>query len=194
MKQPTVNGRLLPLNDWEGDDFTPGAGGAWVTCADTSWGRMVAFATNGRIDKDGRWYRARVDPPDPNGITLAQGARAVTDATGLPTFVPKDWNASKVGVQLRYGRGLVVAGIYDKIPRAYRHQLKANFAHAMFISHSAGYRAPGSLVGHFMRLYDPLNPDTHAYGRIVPMDILWPFLESLHFTVGYVPLQPLKVP
>ena len=28
------------------------------------------------------------------------------------------------------------------------------------------------------RLYDPLNPDTNAYGRIVPASILWPFLAS----------------
>jgi hypothetical protein len=190
MRRPTANGRLLPLNDWEGDDFTPGAGGKWVTCMDTAWGRAVAFSTNGRIDKDGRWYRTYVNPPDPDGLTMLQGARAVAHATGLVPVVPMGWNAAKVGTQLRYARGLVIAGLYSTIPRAYRHQLRADFNHAMFVSHSAGVRAPGSLVGHFMRLYDPLNPDTHAYGRVVPMEILWPFLESLDYTVGYVPLQP----
>src|SRR4029077_6393416 len=72
MRQPTYRGRKLPPNDWEGDDFTPGAGGKYVTCMDTATGRMIYYATNGRVDHDGRFYRRFVVPPDSNGINFQQ--------------------------------------------------------------------------------------------------------------------------
>lgn len=179
----TVHGYRLPLNDWEGDDYTSGAGGAYVTCLDTACGRMVAFATNLRIDKDGRVYRRALRPPDLNGITFTQAAQAVMSVAKLPLWHRAGWTQAEVRAWLRAGRGLVVIGMYDKIPRAHRHQRSAGFAHAMFVTHI-------DRAGN-MRLYDPLNPDTTARGRIVPSSILWPFLSSLGYTVGYVPLQPL---
>lgn len=192
MTQPTYKGRKLPLNDWEGDDFTPGAGGRYVTCMDTAAGRMVAWATNGRVDKDGRTYRAAVRPPDPNGITMDQAAQAVQSVAHLPLMRPSDFGERQVKFWLRQGRGLMMSGIYDTIPRAYRHQRGGDFAHELFVSHM-NYR------GTAIRLYDPLNPDTDAYGRHVPSEILWPFLRSLAFHPGgafrvcYVPLQPLII-
>lgn len=185
MIQPTAFGRRLPRNDWEGDDFTPGAGGHFVTCQDTAVGRAVAWATNGRVDRDGRVYRAAVRPADPDGITLAQAAAAVRQVThDRLTLVIPDWTHRHVATHLRYGRGLVVNGYYGALPRAYRHQARADFNHAMWVSHQS--RATGNV-----RLWDPLNPDTTAYGRWVPAQVIWDFLESLGYTCAYVPLQPL---
>lgn len=184
MAQPTAFGRKLPRNDWEGDDFTPGAGGAFVTCSDTSAGRMVAWATNGRIDKDGRIYRAAVRPRDVDGLTLAQVARAIDAVAGLHLVVKQPWPLANVKTHLRYGRGLIVNGYYGSLPRAYRHQAAADFNHSMWVSHLS--RTTGNA-----RLYDPLNPDTTAYGRWVPAQVIWNFLASLDNTCAYVPLQPL---
>ena len=185
MTQPTAFGRKLPRNDWEGDDFTPGAGGKFVTCGDTAAGRMVAWATNGRIDKDGRIYRASI-ARDVDGVTLVQLRAEVKAVAHLPLNIPIATGVmtqASVTAHLRAGRGLIVNGLYSTIPRAYRHQLAAAFNHSMF----AGYiSSTGAL-----RLWDPLNPDTNAYGRVVPLSILWPFLASLHYAVAYVPLQPL---
>ena len=183
MIQPTVLGRRVPLNDWEGDDSTPGAGGDYVTCMDSACGRMVAFATNGRTTRDGKVYRAVIHPHDPNGINFSQAAQAVHTVAALPLIYSSDWTKARVLAWLRAGRGLVVTGVYEKIPRAYRHQWAGGFGHACFATNING-------TG-YMRWYDPLNPDTHAYGRIVPVSILWPFLESRGYTAGYVPLQPL---
>lgn len=183
MAIPTVNGRQLPLNDWEGDDLIVGSGGRYVTCMDTACGRMVAFATNGRITKDGKVYRAAVHPHDPNGITFEQAEQAVRDVAHLSLIHNTGWTQAKAQTWLKAGKGLVIAGMYDTIPRAYRHQLRADFAHAMFVSHIS---SSGNC-----RLYDPLNPDIHAYGRVVPASILWPFLASFNGLAGYVPLQHL---
>ena len=74
MSQPLAFGRKLPLNDWEGDDGHV----SWVTCTATSAGRAVAWATNGRIDKDGTVYRAASPGIAPGGgQTLQQVATGV---------------------------------------------------------------------------------------------------------------------
>jgi hypothetical protein len=189
MTQPMVKGRKLPRNDWEGDDFTPGAGGHYVTCQDTAVGRMVAYATNGRIDKDGKVYRAAI-PHDPDGITLQQADIAVHRVAGLDMVIPSGWTWANVLSHLRACKGLVVDGWYAEIPRAYRYQQGDDFAHAMFISHYS------STSG--MRVWDPLNPDTTAWGRWMPAPVIRDFLEELSrrngtasLYVGYVPLQHL---
>src|ERR1035437_4032809 len=179
MVQPTAFGRKIPRNDWEGDDFTPGAGGKFVTCGDTAAGRMVAWATNGRIDKDGRIYRASI-PRDVDGVTLVQLRAEVLAVAHLQLTIPSTgvMNKTSVTTHLRNGSGLIVNGLYSTIPRAYRYQLAAAFDHSMFV---AFMDAAG-----MVRLHDPLNPDTNAYGRVVPASILWPFLASLHYAVAYV--------
>lgn len=184
MAVPTAFGRNLPKQDWEGDDFTPGAGGKYVTCMDTAAGRMVAWATNGRINKDGRVYRAAVHPHDPNGITMEQADQAVHTVAGLDIVRPAGWNQATVIAHLRAGKGLIIIGLYSSLPRAYRFQASAAFAHGMFVTHISGSN---------MRLYDPLDPNTNVYGRVVPASLLWPYLISLptHYQVGYVPLQHL---
>ena len=181
----TFKGRTLPFNDWEGDDFTPGAGGHWVTCMDTAAGRAACWATNGRVCVDGKVVRAHVVPRDTNGINFVQADQALGAIhAGLHVIHPDDWRQAKVTSWLKAGRGLIVTGIYSEIPRAYRHQASANFAHAMFVSHI-------NAEGTGMRLYDPLNPKTHERGEWAPTSILWPFLRSRGWQVGYVPLQPL---
>jgi hypothetical protein len=180
MKQPTVFGRKLPRQDFEGDDRMPG--GKYVTCQDTAAGRMVAWATNGRIDKDGRIYRAVLN--DPDGIRLDQAAVAIKRVARLDLVQPRGWKLANVKTHLRYGRGLIVNGDYGAIPRAYRHQAFAHFDHAMWVSHLSA--ASGNV-----RLWDPLNPDIHAYGRWVPASVIWAFLETLDFACAYVALEPL---
>jgi hypothetical protein len=143
---------------------------------------MVAWATNGRKDFDGKVYRAAVRPYDPNGLTLDQAAQAVRTVTGLRLVQPPPMNRAEVTAWLRNGHGLVITGMYSEIPRAYRFQAAADFGHAMFATHISGTR---------VRLYDPLDPATHSYGRWVPASLLWPFLASRGFTVAYVALQPL---
>ena len=130
--QPLAFGRRLPKNDWEGDDFTPGAGGKFVTCQDTAAGRDVAWATNGRIDKDGRVYRAAVPGRDPDGITLQQAQIAVKRIAFLNLIIPKGWVWSDVKAHLKAGRGLVADGWYGAVPRAFRYQAFADFAHDEF--------------------------------------------------------------
>lgn len=189
MRQPYVKGRKLPRNDWEGDDFTPGAGGHYVTCTDTASGRMVAYATNGRVDKDGRVYRAAVRPPDPNGVTLPQADAAIHRVCGRDLVIPH-WHWANLLAHLREYKGAVVQGWYAEIPRAYRYQAGADFGHAMFVSHYS------STSG--MRVWDPLNPDTTAYGRWIPAPAIRRFMEELSqregyagLFVGYVPLEHL---
>jgi hypothetical protein len=179
--------RIQPLNDWEGDDFVPGAGGHFVTCMDTATGRAAAWATNGRFDVDGRQLRMHVRPYDSNGISFEQAAKALHSMNPyLELIHPEGWDRAKVTAWLRAGKGLIVTGMYSTIPRAYRHQNFADFGHAMFVTHC-------NRQADAMRLYDPLNPDTHARGRHVPMSILWPFLVSRGYQVGYVPLHPLRI-
>lgn len=185
MIQPTVKGRKLPRNDFEGDDRTPGAGGRWVTCRDTSTGRAVAYATNGRIDRDGRVYRAALAHPDPDGITLAQAAEAVRKVAGLRLIVPKDWDKALVQAHLRAARGLVVDGWYDALPPEWRKQAgDAHFTHSVFTSHE-------SLATGNWRVWDALDHDLAGYGRWIPGPVMWEFVASLGYQVSYVPLQPL---
>jgi hypothetical protein len=179
MKQPTVNGRRLPLNDWEGDGLAK-----WKTCMDHAAGRMVAFATNGRIDKDGAVYRDSIHPHALDGINLDAAAKEIHKVAGLDLVIKRNWPLASIKTHLRYGRGLILVGMYDAIPREYRHQASANFAHAMWASHMS--RATGNV-----RVWDALNPDIHAYGRWIPAEHIWAFLASLDNQVGYVPLQPL---
>ncbi len=187
MSQPTYRGRLLPPNDWEGDDFTPGAGGKYVTCMDTATGRMVYYATNGRVDHDGRFYRRYVIPPDSNGVNFQQMDEAVKRVNShLDIVYHSNWTIPQVEAHLKRGQGLIVTGMYDRIPPKYRHQESATFSHAMFISHMNR-----TLTA--MRLWDPLDPDLTQYGRHVPTSILWPFLRSLGSLAGYVPLHPLTL-
>lgn len=190
MSQPTVLGRKLPHNDFEGDDFTPGAGGRWVTCRDTSIGRAVAFATNGRVDRDGRVYRAALAHSDPDGITAGQAATAVYAVARLRLFRPPRFSRRKVETHLYAARGLVVDGWYDALPPAVRRQVgDAHFTHSMFTSHIS--RATGN-----WRVWDALDRNLDGYGRWIPGAAMWDFLESLAITPGfyrvsYVPLQPL---
>jgi hypothetical protein len=176
-------GRLYPHNDWEGDDFTPGAGGEYVTCVDTASGRAVAWATNGRKDYDGKVYRAAVSPPDPNGITLTQAQQAVLKVAKLPLLIPQGWTWAVAKGWLLAGRGLLIIGPYSAIPRNYRYQAFADFQHAIWWSHIS----PTSGA----REWDPLNPETHAYGRWMPPAIVQAFFEAGGHTVAYVPLQTL---
>lgn len=178
------NGRKLPRQDWEGDDFTPGARGAYVTCMDTAAGRMVAYATNGRIDKDGKVYRAAIKPPDPNGVNYDQITQAVRDVAHLPLIHSSGWTRGGVTSWLKAGKGLMVTGWYERIPRQYRFQANGSFLHEMFVTHI-------NSRGDLMRLWDPLDPRTDLHGRVVPSSILWPFLDSSGWMAGYVPLQHL---
>ena len=190
MIQPKgIGGRKLPRQDWEGDDSTPGAGGAYVTCQDSATGRMVAYATNGRTDRDGKVYRAAV-PYDPDGVTLQQMQHAVREVAHLPLIIPSDWHWPKVLAWLRAGKGLIVDGWYSEVPRKYRYQRDADFGHALWISHFSHTSG--------MRVWDPLNPDLDSYGRWIPAPYIKDFLESGarhwgwgHLFVGYVPLQIL---
>lgn len=190
MVQPLAFGRKLPRNDWEGDDFTPGADGHYVTCTDTAVGRCVCWATNGRIDKDGKVYRAAVPGHDPDGINLQQARVAVRRVAGVELVIPAAWGDREARAHLLNGGGLVMQGWYAAMERAYRYQLAAAFGHACWASHLS--RTSG------IRWYDPLNPDIHAYGRWVPEKAIWPFVEALSrregyagLFVAYVPLQHL---
>lgn len=183
MTHPKVRGRYLPPNDWEGDDFTPGAGGHYVTCMDTAVGRATYWATNGRKDIDGRTIRAHVSPRDPNGITFEQADQALHDLTGLHLIRMPDPTRAKVVAHLRAYKGLVIAGNYWTVPRAYRFQAGAQFRHAIFI--------PGLNSVNKVREYDPLDPRKHAYGTVMPFSVIDDFIASLNYTVAYVPLQPL---
>jgi len=185
-----LDGRKLPHNDWEGDDFTPGAGGAYVTCTDTAAGRMVAYATNGRVNLDGRQIRAAVRPADPNGITLPQARDAVKRLTNLDLIIPGTWNWYELLPHLRLKKGAVVQGWYSSLPRMYRFQNGADFAHAMWISHYSPTAG--------MRVWDPLDPNTSHHGSWVPATNVRAFMEELSRRMGvsslycgYVPLQTL---
>ena len=183
-------GRKLPHGDWEGDDFTPGAGGKWVTCTDTSLGRMVAYATNGRVNRDGRVYRAAIHPHDPDGVTLPQAAQACMTVTGLPFVIPPHWQWPELLAHLRARKGAVVQGWYSGIPREYRFQARADFGHATWISH---YSTTSG-----MRVWDALDPNTTHHGQWIPARYIRAFMEELSrrngttaLYVGYVKLQPL---
>lgn len=183
-------GRRLPHGDFEGDDATPGAHGHWVTCTDSSVGRMLAYATNGRIDLDGKTIRAAVRPPDPDGITLRQAKQAVERLTDTTLVIPPDWQWADVIAHLRARKSLVVQGWYSKIPRAYRFQASSDFAHALWVSH---YSATSGL-----RVWDALDANTKRHGQWVPASAIRAFMEELSriehtrsLYCGYIPLQHL---
>lgn len=178
----TYMGRTLPLTDWEGDDAIR-KDGRFVTCMDTALGRAVAWATNGRVTKDGKFWRSKVSPRDMDGINFNQAADALHST--YPSLVLRQENMTKAEAKahLRAGKGLLIIGTYSAIPRAYRHQDRGSFYHAMFVTH---INASG-----MMRLYDPLDRDTKRRGRVVPASILWPFIATLDNRVAYVPLHRL---
>lgn len=183
-------GRRLPHNDFEGDDFTPGAHGHWVTCTDSSVGRMLAYASNGRINLDGRRIRAAVRPPDPDGITLPQAKEAVERLTNTTLVIPGDWQWDEVMAHLKAKKGLVVQGWYSKIPSEYRYQAASDFAHALWISHHS------STAG--CRTWDALDRNTTHHGQWIPASAIRRFMEELSrrnrtesLYCAYVPLQHL---
>ena len=179
--RPKAFGRWLPLNDWEGDDH----GASWLTCTATSAGRAVAWATNGRIDKDGTVYRAASPTISPGGgQTLQQVAVGVANVAHLQLMAGIGWDWSDVMAHLKVGGGVILAGQYDSLPRAYRYQALGDFAHRIWCSHYS----PTSGI----RTWDPLNPDIHAWGRWLPVAVVKAFALSLgHVYAGYVPLQRL---
>ena len=164
MTQPKAFGRLLPANDFEGDDGHD----SWVTCTATSAGRAVAWATNGRIVKDGSVFRDASPGAAPDGgQTLQQVAVGVANIA-----------------HLKVGGGVILAGRYDSLDRAYRYQKFGNFGHRIWCSHYS----PTSGV----RTWDPLNPDIHAWGRWIPLSVIKGFALSFGYVdAGYVPLQKL---
>jgi hypothetical protein len=179
MTQPTAFGRKLPRNDWEGNDpLAP-----FKTCMDTSAGRAVAWATNGRVDKDGNVYRHSIHPHATAGINLNDAAQEIRNVAGLALAIKRSWPLASVKAHLKAGRGLIIIGMYYAIPREYREQDRADFAHAMWVSHigSTGQ----------VRLWDPLNRRKTGYGRWVPASVIWDFMASLNNQCGYVPLQHL---
>jgi hypothetical protein len=186
-----LDGRKLPHGDFEGDDFTPGAGGKWVTCTDTSLGRCISYATNGRIDKDGRVYRAAISPHDPNGITLPQARDAARIVADVNLIIPPDWHWAEVLAHLRAKKGLLVQGWYSLIPRPYRYQKDpSSFGHAMWISHDSPTSG--------MRVWDPLDANTTHHGQWIPAANIRAYMEELSRRQGvkslycaYVPLQHL---
>ena len=185
-----LDGRKLPHQDWEGDDFTPGAGGKYVTCTDTSLGRMISYATNGRVDKDGKTYRAAIHPADPNGVSLQQAQQAAKSVAGINLILPGAWHWAEVMAHLRAKKGLILQGWYSEIPRMYRYQLSSDFGHAMWVSHYSPTSG--------MRVWDPLDPNTSHHGQWMPAIYIRNFLEEMqrHYgnsalLVAYAPLQPL---
>lgn len=186
MTQPTYNGRLLPPQDWEGDDATPGAHGAYVTCQDTAAGRMLYYATNGDVDLDGQAIRAAIRPKDSDGVSLAQVSVAIQSLTS-PVRILK-WSTQTLNDMrswLDAGLGLVVDGYYGAIPRAYREQDRADFNHAVFIAYREGPN---------YRVWDPLNKDLASYGRMIPAYAIEPFMRSLSGLSGWITLEPLAPP
>jgi len=184
MAAPTAFGRLLPRQDWEGDDHTPGAGGGFVTCGDTSAGRAVSWATNGRIDRDGSVYRAVTHKPGP--IDMAGLAIEVKAIAGLGLWIPHGWIWQDAAKALGVGTGLIIQGWYDALPLHWRWQSgPVHFLHDIFVA----YRSPAGMKNALV--YDPLERDTMAHGRWVPASAVRAFAESQNYTVAYVANQPL---
>lgn len=181
MSAPLAFGRRLPLADTERDDATLGAGGKWVTCVDTSVMRDAAWATNGRIVRDGKALRALIH--DSDGISLAQAKIALHKLTALDLITPQGWDWTRVDSWLLAGRGLVAIGRYDALPLADRYQVSADFAHAIFFTHRS--------LASGIRTYDALNPSVKGYGRWLPVSHVRAFIESGGFTLAYIPLQSL---
>jgi hypothetical protein len=183
LTQPTLNGRLLPPNDWEGDDFTPGANGHYVTCQDVSAGRMLYYATNGVEDHDGKEIRAAIQPKDSDGVSLGQVSVAIQHITN-PVKVLQ-WSTltlPDIRSRLTAGLGLVVDGFYGAIPVEWRKQVGANFNHAIWI---CNYVVPN------YRVWDPLNKDLSGYGEWIPASAIEPFMRSLSGLCGWINLDQL---
>lgn len=185
-----LDGRKLPHGDWEGDDFTPGAGGHMVTCTDTSTGRMLAYATNGRVNLDGRQIRAAVHPHDPDGINLRQAKQAVESLTDTTLVIPARWDWALLLGHLRAKKGAVIQGWYGALPRGERFQLASDFGHAMWASHYS----PTSGI----RVWDALDANERHHGNWIAAKYIRAFAEELQdrenasgLFVGYVPLQHL---
>jgi len=186
MEQPTLGGRLLPPNDWEGDDATPGAHGAYVTCQDTAAGRALYYSTNGTVDLDGQAIRAAIRPRDSDGVSFGQVAVAVASITNPPRRLK--WSTqSLVDIRswLQAGLGLICDGYYGAIPSAWREQRRADFNHAVWI---AQYAPPN------YRVWDPLNKDLSGYGKWIPATAMEPFIRSLSGLTAWFTLEPLAPP
>ena len=181
MSQPTVRGRKLPLQDWEGDDPLPVRN---KTCMDSAAGRALAYATNGAVVLDGKQIRAAVIPRDTDGITMTQASQAIHSLTGREIVQHRDWSTAEIKTHLRYARGLIVIGMYSAIPREYRHQPAADFAHAMWVSHLSAQSGN-------VRVWDPLNPRIREYGAWIPLKVILDFLATLDNQCGYIPLETL---
>lgn len=191
MTQPTLLGRRLPPNDWEGDDFTPGAFGAYVTCQDTAAGRALYYATNGKVDFDGREIRARIQPFDSSGVSLRQVSLAIQSMTSPVRSLGWGlWSFATIRSWLAQAKGLVVDGQYWTVPAAYREQAGADFLHAMFISHYSPTLFSGR--GGY-RVWDPLNKDLAGYGKNYPRSAIEPFITSLDGLVGWLAPEELAI-
>jgi hypothetical protein len=178
---PNLKGRIFPLNDWEGDD-PPVVN--YKSCNASAGGRAVAWATNGRIDIDGAtYYKAASHDPETGGQTLQQVGQAISIVAKRKLIIPQGWHRADMGTHLKYGRGLMIGGLYSVIERAYRFQRYADFYHEIWISHLSTTSG--------MRVWDALNPDIHARGRWVPASMIYDFAASLNYQVAYVPLEPL---
>jgi len=181
-------GRKLPHNDFEGDDWASGAN--WKTCTDSATGRCLCYASNGMINLDGKQIRAAVHPHDADGLTLPQAKRAVEALTNTTLVIPPHWQWPELLAHLRARKGAVVQGWYSGIPREYRFQARADFGHALFISHYSPTAG--------MRVWDALDANTAHHGSWIPATHIRAFMEELSrrngttaLYVGYVPLQPL---
>ena len=191
-----IGGRKAPHGDWEGDDRTPGAGGKWVTCTDSSTGRALSWASNGRLEYDGRAIRAAVHPHDTGGINLRQAKQAVESLTNTTLVIPEHWSWTEVSIHLRHRPyvGLVAQLWYAEIPRKYRLQLAADFGHAVFMTH---YSATSNRS---VRVWDALDANEDRHGSWVPVTYIRAAMEELarregvgpnRLFCGYIPLQHL---
>jgi len=83
-----------------------------------------------------------------------------------------------------------VQGWYSKVRREYRFQARADFGHALFISHYSPTSG--------MRVWDALDANTKHHGQWVPAADIRASMEELSrrngttaLYVGFVPLQSL---
>ena len=184
-----IAGRKAPAQDYEGDDFTPGAGGKPVTCTDTAAGRAVAWATNGRRNPDGRDIRAAIHPHDSDGTTLEQVAQGVHSLTGLDLVIPFGWPWTKVQSHLTAKLGLIVLVWYAAIPSDYRFQAFGGFGHALWISHYSPTSGE--------RVWDGLDRNQTHHGQWTPASAIkagmeeWARRDGHGFRCAYVQLQKL---
>src|ERR1035437_7423845 len=110
---PNLNGRIFPLNDWEGDD-PPIIN--YKSCNATAGGRAVAWATNGRITIDGMtYYKAAPHDPKTGGQTLQQVGQAITVVAKRSLIIPTGWDSHHMSSWLYAGNGLMVGGLYSII-------------------------------------------------------------------------------